>query len=68
MAHGLCGKDQSARLRERIGERLFIGKANAKTLFKRLNMIQINEDELIKMIEEEKDESNSNAIKNEGNS
>lgn len=68
MSLGLCGKDQSAMLRERIGERLFIGKANAKTLFKRLNMIQINEDELIKMIEEEKDESNSNTIKNKGNS
>ena len=68
MSLGLCGKEQSAMLREKIGERLFIGKANAKTLFKRLNMIQINEEELLRMIEEEKDESNSNTIKDERDS
>lgn len=63
-AMGFNGKAHSALLRERIGERLFIGKANAKTLFKRLNMIQVTEEELIKMIEEENDESNCNTIKN----
>ncbi len=67
-ALGLNGRENSAWLRERIGERLFIGKANAKTLFKRLNMVQVTEDELREMIEEEKDESNSDTVKNQGNS
>ncbi len=51
---GLTGTPNAETLRQRIGERLFIGKANAKTLFKRLNMIQINKEELIQIIEEER--------------
>lgn len=50
---GLTGQNNSADLREKLGMRLFIGKANAKTLFKRLNMLQINKEILEKMIEEE---------------
>ena len=50
---GLTGKENSAELREKLGIRLFIGKANAKTLHKRLNMLQIDKKTLETMIEEE---------------
>lgn len=53
MELGLTGKENSAYLRERLGNRCFIGKANAKTLFKRLNMLQIDYETCLKMIEEE---------------
>lgn len=53
MQLGLTGKENSADLRERLGNRCFIGKANAKTLFKRLNMLQINYETCVRMIEEE---------------
>ena len=53
MELGLTGKENSAELREKLGIRLFIGKANAKTLYKRLNMLQIDKKTLETMIEEE---------------
>lgn len=38
---GFTGKPDSQRQREILGNRLFIGKANAKTLWKRLNMLSL---------------------------
>lgn len=52
MELGLTGKKDSAYKREKLGYALFIGKANAKTLFKRLNMIQITQIECKKILED----------------
>lgn len=52
MELGLSGKSDSALLREKLGERLFLGKCNAKTLWKRLNMLQLNKKQIIEMIED----------------
>lgn len=38
---GLTGQDQSVQRRTYLGERLHLGKPNAKTLQKRLNMLQL---------------------------
>ncbi|MEG0289832.1 MAG: ribonuclease M5 [Erysipelotrichaceae bacterium] len=46
------GKEKSALLREKLGKRLFIGRPNAKTLFKRLNMLQLNKQDIEKLLEE----------------
>lgn len=44
------GKDAKA-LRAYVGNALFLGECNGKTLFKRLNMYQINKEELAKIVE-----------------
>lgn len=49
---GFNGRCDSALHRAKIGEFLFIGKANAKTLFKRLNMLQLTKADCIKIMEE----------------
>lgn len=49
---GLSGQANSAYLREVIGKRLFIGKPNAKTLYKRLNMLHMQKEELEKIVKE----------------
>lgn len=49
---GLNGSNSSAKLREKISLILNIGRPNAKTFLKRLNMIQISKEELIKLCEE----------------
>lgn len=41
-ALGLNGRNNSAQLREMLGNTLFIGKCNAKTLWKRLNMLGLS--------------------------
>ncbi len=41
-ALGLNGRRNSAQLREMLGNTLFIGKCNAKTLWKRLNMLGLS--------------------------
>ncbi|MEF9961731.1 MAG: ribonuclease M5 [Erysipelotrichaceae bacterium] len=46
------GKEKSSLLREKLGKRLFIGRPNAKTLFKRLNMLQLNKQDIEKLLEE----------------
>lgn len=51
---GLTGRENSSDLRSYLGERLFLGKANAKTLFKRLNMLQCSYEDIVKMLEEMK--------------
>lgn len=47
----LNGSEQSAQLRAAIGDALFLGKCNAKTLWKRLNMLQITKEQLERIIE-----------------
>lgn len=46
IAFGFTGKTESSKLREKLGIKLFIGKPNAKTLFKRLNMLQLTKKEI----------------------
>lgn len=43
---GLNGGNNSAQLREMLGNSLFIGKCNAKTLWKRLNMLGLSAKEV----------------------
>lgn len=52
IALGLSGQKNSAALREYLGKQLFIGKPNAKTLFKRLNMLHMKKSELEKYLKE----------------
>lgn len=54
MELGCSGKEDSSKKRRILEEYLHIGKSNAKTLFKRLNMIQITKEECIKILEETK--------------
>ena len=49
---GCSGKENSSNKRRILEEYLHLGKSNAKTLFKRLNMIQITKEECIKILEE----------------
>ena len=51
-ALGFIGKENSAVLRENVGKVLFLGKCNAKTLFKRMNMLGLNKEQIEKVIEE----------------
>ena len=48
---GFVGFENSAKLREEVGKVLFVGKCNAKTLFKRINMLGLNKEEVEKVIE-----------------
>ena len=43
---GLVGKSDSARKRELVSSKYRLGKCNAKTLFKRLNMLGIKKEEI----------------------
>lgn len=49
---GCSGKEDSASKRRRLEEYLHLGRSNAKTLYKRLNMIQVNQEECLKILEE----------------
>lgn len=49
---GLNGTSNSAFLREKISDQFNIGRPNAKTFLKRLNMLQINKEELEKICQE----------------
>lgn len=49
---GLTGFAHSQTLREILGNALFIGKANAKTLWKRLNMLGLHQTEVEALLEE----------------
>lgn len=55
---GLNGQDDSQLKRNKLGEILFLGAPNAKTLLKRLNMLQLNKEDIRKILEtkEEEDE------------
>lgn len=48
---GLNGQPNSALLRERLGATLHIGKCNAKTLWKRLNMLQISKQQVERILQ-----------------
>lgn len=49
---GFTGQLNSSDLRNVLAEMLFLGKPNAKTLFKRLNMIQMNKEDVIECLRE----------------
>lgn len=49
---GFTGHPKSAQLREKLGVKLFIGKPNAKTLFKRLNMLQLHKEDILAYLKE----------------
>ena len=49
---GLNGSDDSASKRDRIAKAFHTGKGNAKTLFKRLNMLGLTYEELSSFLEE----------------
>lgn len=61
---GLQGGSDARKKRELLGELLFIGSCNAKTLFKRLNMLGINKEKINQLIEENYGKNNSNTITN----
>lgn len=50
---GLNGQKDSAKRRELLGNALFIGKANAKTLWKRLNMLGLSKRDVEELMVEE---------------
>lgn len=47
---GLNGEVDSAEKRMKLGELLHLGKPNAKTLFKRLNMLGLSKDEIAQLL------------------
>lgn len=49
---GLLGTDDAADRREYISEKYHIGKCNAKTMLKRLNMLKLKRDELVGVLNE----------------
>lgn len=49
-ALGLNGQENSSQLREMLGNTLFIGRCNAKTLWKRLNMLGLTMKEVEELI------------------
>ncbi len=50
---GLNGNDNSRILRDKISDHLNIGRPNAKTFLKRLNLLGLTKDDLINIIEKE---------------
>lgn len=52
LALGLQGQKDSAKRREEIATILHLGKPNAKTLWKRLNMLQLEKKDIEKLLEE----------------
>ncbi|MGN1344067.1 MAG: ribonuclease M5 [Traorella sp.] len=48
---GLSGREDSTKRRSILEDYLHLGKSNAKTLFKRLNMIQVNQEECYRILE-----------------
>ena len=47
---GLSGNDDSASRREKVYRHFHLGKCNGKTLFKRLNLLGIDKDEIEKLL------------------
>lgn len=50
MALGLSGQPNSQNVREKLGNRLFIGKCNGKTLWKRLNMLGLTRQQVAELL------------------
>ena len=57
----LIGQENSSKYREQIEEYFLIGHGSAKTFLKRLNMLKLPKDEIIKKIKEIKDGTNCNS-------
>lgn len=53
MALGLSGRENSQSIREILGNALFIGKCNGKTLWKRLNMLGLNQEQVKALLMEQ---------------
>lgn len=53
---GFQGRIDSAKKREVVARALFLGKPNAKTLFKRLNMLQMTKDMVEELMKESREE------------
>lgn len=51
-ALGLNGQANSSHLREILGNTLFIGRCNAKTLWKRMNMLGLTKEDVRRLIEQ----------------
>ena len=51
---GFSGKNDSSMKREMIAKHYYLGKPNAKTLYKRLNMLQLTKNDLEAIIENKK--------------
>ena len=49
---GLVGTPNSSYLREKISEMYFVGHGSAKTIYKRLNMLNVSKEDLEKSLEE----------------
>lgn len=50
MSLGLSGKPNSQDMREKLGNTLFIGKCNGKTLWKRLNMLGLSCEQVAQLL------------------
>ncbi|MCI5773747.1 MAG: ribonuclease M5 [Erysipelotrichaceae bacterium] len=50
---GLSGQSESASLRNKVGRKLHIGKCNTKQLLKRCNMLQLNKEDIRKVLTDE---------------
>ena len=51
---GLSGRDDSSSKREIIAKHYYLGKPNAKTLYKRLNMLHLTKETLEAILEDKK--------------
>ncbi len=47
---GLSGQEGSAERRERLSRHFHLGRCNAKTMYKRLNMLGVDHDEIMKVL------------------
>lgn len=52
ISFGFTGQDNSCELREFIGRKLSIGKPNAKTLYKRINMLKLTKEDIETLLKE----------------
>lgn len=57
MALGLSGKPNSQSIREILGNALFIGKCNGKTLWKRLNMLGLDQEQVAAVLKTQSENS-----------
>ncbi len=53
LALGLEGRDNSKALRAKIANKLYLGNPNAKSLLKKLNMLEMNKEDVEKILKEE---------------
>ena len=58
---GLIGQENSNKLRSKIEEEFMIGHGSSKTFLKRLNLINLSKEEILKKMKEIKDGTNCNS-------